>query len=467
MVSIDALYMSLAVGLSVVGAVLSAIGYVMQKKGHIAVIELNEIHEIQDEDTNSFWSNKIWVGGFIIYVIGSLLTAAALKFGAQSVLAPLGALVLVCNALLAPKFLGEPFKRNNLYGITLVIIGSVFAVVFGPKSSTEPITMKYIERCWRAHNFVIFFSVLTIAVIIDYILVKIYERKNYNSMDNHKIAHGANFLMISYISLASYFGSTNVLFMKSAVIIIGSFELLYFTDYLFYITIIGIVIVNVLLEYFRQRALVYFDAIFVVPIYQVLLILGSAMMGAIFFNEFALLSAIQLALFSISICITLLGVAILAYDVGAIYKKMIKVIDEKTPKSIHLSKKKKPLSVRSIAQQTFHRTHRQRHLIFPVFHGAGNYISAHFYSMSPRFMFNGGIQIIEAAQSPETSQTDVNNTQTFKFPEDVNDLPTNMQLSIVQEDIKKDKQNDIDMKETEQSDKNESNVAPVSQQYIE
>ena len=46
-------------------------------------------------------------------------------------------------------------------------------------------------------------------------------------------------------------------------------------------------------------------------------------MGAVFFNEFSTLSPTYLVLFGLSIGITLLGVAILAYDVGAVYHEML------------------------------------------------------------------------------------------------------------------------------------------------
>eukprot|EP01084_Bolivina_argentea_P021900 40702_1 len=396
----DVLYMSLAVGLSVAGAILSAIGYVMQKKGHIAVIDANEIHEIQDEDTSSFWSNKLWAAGFFVYVIGSLLTAAALKFGAQSVLAPLGALVLVCNAVFATKFLNEPFHRSNLYGIILVIIGSIMAVVFGPKSNSTPVTLDYIASCWRSVQFLIFFIWMSALLSLDYFVTKLVERKNYKSMDNHKITHGSNFLMISYIAIAAYFGSTNVLFMKSAVIIIGSFELSYFIHYLFYVTIFGIVLVNILLENFRQKALVYFDARYVVPIYQVLLILGSALMGAIFFNEFAGMSILQLVAFGIAIFITLLGVAILAYDVGSAYKKIMKKLDDKTPKAIHFTKQRN-LSQRAKARMSFvKRTHREKtitDMAATAWGGPANYLAAQYYATSMRFMLNDTLRDVEQA----------------------------------------------------------------------
>ena len=112
--------------------------------------------------------------------------------------------------------------------------------------------------------------------------------------------------------------------MKSIVTMISSFQVDYFAEWLLYFVVIGIVVLNVSLEFFRQRALAYFGALFVVPIYQVLLIVGSAMMGAVFFNEFAGLRAYELVLFIIAIMITMTRVGVMAFNLG---KRLEKVKD--------------------------------------------------------------------------------------------------------------------------------------------
>merc|ERR1712083_645208 len=98
-------------------------------------------------------------------------------------------------------------------------------------------------------------------------------------------------------------------------------ETSYFADFLFWVTIIGLITVNVSLEIFRQKAIKFFDASYVVPIFQVMLILGAALMGAIFFGEFASLTVAELILFILAIFITVFGVAVLAFEVGTLYKK--------------------------------------------------------------------------------------------------------------------------------------------------
>ena len=215
---------------------------------------------------------------------------------------------------------------NDLIGVGAVILGSVLAVIFGPKSEGDDPTITELVDLAAEPRFMIFFWVLTGIAVLDFIGVKYYERKNFKDQENKTITHGARFLMVSYVSLAAYFGSVNVLFMKAIVIILTGFTVDTFKSWLLYFIVIGTAVVNVLLEFFRQRALAYFGAMLVVPIYQVLLIVGSAMMGAMFFNEFAGLEAYELALFIVAILITMSGVAIMAFDVGKYLDKVDDVI---------------------------------------------------------------------------------------------------------------------------------------------
>merc|ERR1719410_1971966 len=113
----------------------------------------------------------------------------------------------------------------------------------------------------------------------------------------HTITRKANFIMISYIAIAAYCAAVNALLMKSLMIILSSFTVAYFTHYMFYVTVIGVIAINVPLEYFRQKAIKYFDATYVVPIFQVLYILGSTTMGGIFFGEFKELRTFELIVF--------------------------------------------------------------------------------------------------------------------------------------------------------------------------
>ncbi len=146
---------------------------------------------------------------------------------------------------------GEPFEKNDIWGILLVIAGSILAVVFGPKSQGPDPTVVELQSLAGEAAFLIFFFIFTGIALLDFVMVKYYERKNFTDKSNKEVTHGAKFLMVSYVALAAYFGSVNVLFMKAIVLILAGFEVDYFKGWLLYFVIVGIVVVNVLLEFFR------------------------------------------------------------------------------------------------------------------------------------------------------------------------------------------------------------------------
>ena len=82
------------------------------------------------------------------------------------------------------------------------------------------------------------------------------------------------------------------------------------TFYLTYIYIEGIFIIDFLLEMFRQKGLRAFGAIYVIPIYQVLVITMGTTMGDIYFKEMKNMKMSNAILFITSVFITCFGVII-------------------------------------------------------------------------------------------------------------------------------------------------------------
>ena len=157
--------------------------------------------------------------------------------------------------------------------------------------------------------------------------------------------------MFSYVWIGCFFASNNTLFIKSAVsIIIGSLTSLDVlktnaTDYLAYIIIILWVACMFLMEYWRQKALSHFGALLVVPIFAVISIILTAIIGMIFFEEYSDFTLKTALLFALGIVITIFGVLILSFDFGEmlteLYDDIIKVAfvdykrnDYKYPKTV-------------------------------------------------------------------------------------------------------------------------------------
>eukprot|EP01084_Bolivina_argentea_P308056 532567_1 len=360
--------------LAIIGCIFQAIGFIIQKVAHNKIETYN--NSLQKKSTTSiartskhhiktnsssyvhkssysnidnsaikkkkYIKNKLWLLGFFLNgVIGSLLNIIALNYAPQSVVLPLSATTLVGNTILATKYLNEPFPIQDFIGVILVIIGSIGTIVVGPKqlhhsnnNNNNNFTVIDLELRWANPSFLIFFGAITFIIIMDLIIIQIFNcinkrkkeelfRKEIHIFDGKQIGeytiiYYQSFYLISYPLLAAYCASINFLVLKSFIQIINSsiknrqYFINNFTFWLTYIYIIGIFVINFLLEMYRQKGLRIFGAIYIIPIYQVFVITLGTTMGAIYFNEMENMTTFNSILFISSVFITCIGVIILA-----------------------------------------------------------------------------------------------------------------------------------------------------------
>lgn len=77
----------------------------------------------------------LWIVGFLLILSGSLLDFVAFGLAPQSLLAPLAALSLVWNLLLAPRFHNEKITRANCLSTIVICLGVTSTVVFASHAS--------------------------------------------------------------------------------------------------------------------------------------------------------------------------------------------------------------------------------------------------------------------------------------------------------------------------------------------
>ena len=303
----------------------------------------NRSPSFKKQKKKTYVKSKFWLLGFFLNgVVGSLLNIIALNYAPQSVVLPLSATTLVGNTILATKYLNEPFPIQDVLGVGLVIIGSIGTIIVGPKESHDTkdedgdviFTVADLQSQWQDSAFLIFFIAISFIIVMDFILIQIFNRINKRKKEDliargilmwedqeisdHTIVYNASFYLLSYPLIASYFASVNFVVLKGFIRIISSSTASRqaakdnFTFYLTYVYIGGIFIINFLLEMFRQKGLRSFGAIYVIPIYQVLVITVGTTMGAIYFKEMHNMKILNASLFLLSVFITCCGVIILA-----------------------------------------------------------------------------------------------------------------------------------------------------------
>jgi drug/metabolite transporter (DMT)-like permease len=104
--------------------------------------------------------------GFIIYITSNIFsTIFQLDALPIIILAPLGAVSLIFNALLARVILGDVFGRTAIAGTALVALGAVLIAVFGVVQEEEH-SLDELMRLWRRGPFLAFFLTMVAVVVI-------------------------------------------------------------------------------------------------------------------------------------------------------------------------------------------------------------------------------------------------------------------------------------------------------------
>eukprot|EP01083_Nonionella_stella_P197211 725215_1 len=80
--------------------------------------------------TQLYICNPLWILGTIFQFLGSLLDFIAVGFAPQSVIAPIGSLVVVINLLFTPLFQKEIPSKQIVYTTSIVVLGSMITTAF-------------------------------------------------------------------------------------------------------------------------------------------------------------------------------------------------------------------------------------------------------------------------------------------------------------------------------------------------
>jgi len=345
-----------ALALSFSGNFINAIGLVYQKKGHMRiqntqkktsialltwrlnrdghlvgmppkiprigekdlknVKEESLIAEFMASNQRSFLSEPQWAFGFGIYLMGSLMHVAALGFGPQALLMPMEGVTLAANAVLAPGCLGEQLSNQGIIGTIVVVFGITVTVIFGPHSS---ITYTATEMLDMLQNlpfllWTIAMGGFSLAVFVAMTLAKWQNGRASIVMDGNLDKQHARLICFGCVWMAGVFSSATMLTAKQTMelletTLMGDNQ---FTTVIPFVILINFVLMNFLMEYWKQKALATFSALIVVPLFQVSLVVLSTIGGALYFDEFSGMELYRTAFFVLGLVIVCAGIVVLA-----------------------------------------------------------------------------------------------------------------------------------------------------------
>mmetsp|Transcript_36057 Transcript_36057/g.144147 ORF Transcript_36057/g.144147 Transcript_36057/m.144147 type:complete len:221 (-) Transcript_36057:1983-2645(-) len=135
-----------AVGLvaAISTSVLSALGIALQRKSHV-----DEEEKPADERT-AYVTRPLWLLGFGLYLACQTFGASiALGQLPTLILAPLGSIQLVFNAIFASMLSGDPFDQTDISATALVTAGAIIVTVAGYTGEQALSISKQIELIQR------------------------------------------------------------------------------------------------------------------------------------------------------------------------------------------------------------------------------------------------------------------------------------------------------------------------------
>ncbi|RLN89563.1 hypothetical protein BBJ28_00021836, partial [Nothophytophthora sp. Chile5] len=299
-------YTGPAVGMWVAGFLISLVFSVLNSVG-INLQKLSMTRNDAAEVKKGTFKQPLWVLGFALVCLGSLLDFVAFGMAPQTLLAPLAALSLVWNMFIAPIFHKEKVTRQNILATFVIFVGVILTVIFAGHS-TPSYELQDLIRLYQQPVMYAYISFIVCFLGGLFAFCRYIER-------THEF-EGGLFHIICYGGIAGTFGGQSVLLAKSTVELLksaiwGEAGAYMFTQFTSYVIICGLATCLGCQVHFLNGGLARFDALVVIPVYQSFWILMSVLGGIMYFEEYVNMTRTQMLMFSIGGVVTILGIVVL------------------------------------------------------------------------------------------------------------------------------------------------------------
>ncbi|XP_047310187.1 probable magnesium transporter NIPA8 [Impatiens glandulifera] len=255
-----------------------------------------------------------WRIGILFFALGNCLNFISFGYAAQSLLAALGSVQFVSNIAFAYFVLNKMVTVKVLVATAFIVLGNIFLVAFGnhqsPVFTPEELTEKYSNI-----NFLLYCVILLFIVLLHHLVYRrgeilvanpSYELKPYWKM----------LFPFSYAVVSGAVGSCSVLFAKSLSNMLrlsmsSSYHLHSWFTYsmiLLFLSTAGFWMARL------NEGLSLFDAILIVPMFQIAWTFFSICTGFVYFQEYQVLDNLRSTMFIIGMISVFVGISLLAPD---------------------------------------------------------------------------------------------------------------------------------------------------------
>uniref|UniRef100_A0A803MMN5 Probable magnesium transporter n=1 Tax=Chenopodium quinoa TaxID=63459 RepID=A0A803MMN5_CHEQI len=256
---------------------------------------------------------QTWRVGILFFAFGNCLNFFSFGYAAQSLLAALGSVQFVSNIAFSFFVLNKKISVKVLVATTFIVLGNVFLVAFGnhqsPVYTPEELAEKYSNI-----TFLLYCLTLIIVVAFHHYL---YRKGEILATSGHQIkAYWQMLLPFSYAVVSGAVGSCSVLFAKSLSNLLrlamsSNYHLHSWFTYsmlLLFLSTAGFWMARL------NDGLAFFDAIVIVPMFQIAWTFFSICTGFVYFQEYQVFNTLRTTMFILGMMSVFVGITLLAPD---------------------------------------------------------------------------------------------------------------------------------------------------------
>ncbi|KAK4771728.1 hypothetical protein SAY86_013503 [Trapa natans] len=255
-----------------------------------------------------------WRVGIVFFLLGNCLNFISFGYAAQSLLAALGSIQFISNIAFAYFVLNKMVSVKVLVATAFIVLGNIFLVAFGNHQS--PVYTP--EQLAEKYSNINFLSYCVILVLIVAIHHTIYRKGELLLViaGNELQPYWHLLLPFSYAVVSGAIGSCSVLFAKSLsnmlrLAMSSSYELHSWFTYsmlLLFLSTAGFWMTRL------NEGLALFDAILIVPMFQIAWTFFSICTGFVYFQEYQVFDALRTTMFILGMLSVFVGISLLAPD---------------------------------------------------------------------------------------------------------------------------------------------------------
>ncbi|KAK7271073.1 hypothetical protein RJT34_26680 [Clitoria ternatea] len=255
-----------------------------------------------------------WRIGIVFFFLGNCLNFISFGYAAQSLLAALGSVQFVSNIAFAYFVLNKMVTVKVLVATAFIVLGNIFLVAFGnhqsPVYTPEQLTEKYTNI-----GFLLYLLALVSIVVLHHSMYK--RGEHLLAVSGHELRPYWNMVLpFSYAVVSGAVGSCSVLFAKSLSNLLrlamsNGYKLHSWFTYsmlLLFLSTAGFWMTRL------NEGLSLFDAILIVPMFQIAWTFFSICTGFIYFQEYQVFDALRTTMFMLGVMCVFIGISLLAPD---------------------------------------------------------------------------------------------------------------------------------------------------------